>query len=94
MCRTLENPNTNVVALYGQRRIGKTSILQELVYQMPATDAYLPVYFDLQDKATWSLSLTIANKIKLQITSDAKITPGEFQNQFLPHILEKLSPDI
>ncbi|MCP4345427.1 MAG: tetratricopeptide repeat protein [Desulfobacterales bacterium] len=97
VCRILENPNTNVVVLYGQRRIGKTSILQELVHQMPKKGSYLPVYFDLQDKAAWSLerilsdlSLTIADNIKFQISPDARITPDEFQSRFLPDILDML----
>ncbi|KHD05416.1 hypothetical protein PN36_10380 [Candidatus Thiomargarita nelsonii] len=41
--------------LYGQRRIGKTSVLQELEARLPKEGAYYPIFFDLQDKAEWSL---------------------------------------
>jgi branched-chain amino acid transport system substrate-binding protein len=50
------NPKTNAIVLYGQRRIGKTSILLELEQQLADTGEYLPVYFDLHDKSDLSLS--------------------------------------
>ncbi len=33
--RVLKNPNDNALVLYGQRRIGKTSIVQELTHRLP-----------------------------------------------------------
>ncbi len=66
-------PEENAIVLYGQRRIGKTSVLQFLkktLAQETATGHYFPVYFDLQDKATFSLgdvlkdlANTIANEL-------------------------------
>ncbi len=53
--RALRRPQNNAIVLYGQRRIGKTSILQHLAAQLPAEGDYRPVYFDLQDKADLSL---------------------------------------
>ncbi|MFN2124539.1 MAG: tetratricopeptide repeat protein [Candidatus Promineifilaceae bacterium] len=50
------NPQANAIVLYGQRRIGKTSILLELEQQLAESGAYLPVYFDLHDKSDLSLS--------------------------------------
>jgi AAA+ ATPase superfamily predicted ATPase len=35
----LHNPNENAIALYGQRRIGKTSVLQYLKNQLPSIKA-------------------------------------------------------
>ena len=54
--RLLRNPNANAIALYGQRRIGKTSILFQLEQQLAESGSYLPVYFDLHDKADLPLS--------------------------------------
>ena len=45
--RELHNPNTNALVLYGHRRIGKTSLLLQLQRRLDS-DAFLPVYFDLQ----------------------------------------------
>jgi len=50
------DPQANAIVLYGQRRIGKTSILLELEQQLAESGAYLPVYFDLHDKSDLSLS--------------------------------------
>jgi tetratricopeptide (TPR) repeat protein len=52
----LRNPNASAIVLYGQRRIGKTSILFELEQQLAESGEYLPVYFDLHDKSDLSLS--------------------------------------
>ncbi len=53
--RILRRPQDNAIVLYGQRRIGKTSILQHLAAQLPHEGPYHPVYFDLQDKTDWPL---------------------------------------
>ena len=50
----------NAPVLHGQRRIGKTSVLQELAIRLPAEGPYRPVYFDLQDKAALSLVEVLA----------------------------------
>ena len=54
--RVLKSANENALVLFGQRRIGKTSILQELSHRLPQEGPYCPVYFDLQDKAAGILS--------------------------------------
>ena len=51
----LRRPKSNAIVLYGQRRIGKTSILFELEQKLAETGQYLPVYFDLHDKSDLSL---------------------------------------
>ncbi len=50
--KVLRNPNTNAIVLFGQRRIGKTSILSQLELQLESQHEYTPVYFDLMDKAS------------------------------------------
>jgi len=56
----LRSPSQNAITLYGQRRIGKTSLLQHLKNRLPQEGPYLTVYFDLQDKAAWSLPRLLA----------------------------------
>lgn len=54
---TLNPPQQRVVVFYGQRRIGKTSLLLELQRQF--TEDYHPVYFDLMGQANRPLSLAL-----------------------------------
>ncbi|MDX9993067.1 MAG: SUMF1/EgtB/PvdO family nonheme iron enzyme [Anaerolineales bacterium] len=58
--KTLRNPAQNTITLFGQRRIGKTSMLQYLKTCLPTEGAYSTVYFDLQDKAAWPLPRLLA----------------------------------
>jgi tetratricopeptide (TPR) repeat protein len=52
----LKNPHSNAIVLYGQRRIGKTSILLQLESKLLSSGTFTPVYFDLHDKASKPLS--------------------------------------
>ena len=54
--KVLRNPSTNAIVLFGQRRIGKTSILSKIEQQLNDKAEYTPIYFDLVDKASKSLS--------------------------------------
>jgi tetratricopeptide (TPR) repeat protein len=56
----LRNPASNSVVLFGQRRIGKTTLLLQLQHALP-TDAFLPIYFDLQDQASRPLGQVLAD---------------------------------
>jgi hypothetical protein len=49
--QVLRHPQSNAIVLYGQRRTGKTSVLLQLERQLVSTGEFVPVYFDLQDKA-------------------------------------------
>mgnify|MGYP001815569382 CR=1 FL=1 len=60
MLGLLRRLGENALDLYGQRRIGKTSVLQELAMRLPAEGPYRPVYFDLQDKVALSLAEVLA----------------------------------
>jgi predicted AAA+ superfamily ATPase len=59
--KTLRSPSQNAITLYGQRRIGKTSMLiQHLKMRQPQEGDYRAVYFDMQDKSTWPLPRLLA----------------------------------
>jgi hypothetical protein len=53
--RVMRDHQENAIVLYGQRRMGKTSVLQELETKLPKEGAYQPVFFDLLDKAQYPL---------------------------------------
>ena len=91
--KLLRNPEANAIVLYGQRRIGKTSILFELEQQLAESGEYLPVYFDLHDKSDLSLSeilYRLAGQISRHV--DGTIVDRDhfdkegsfFRNDFLP----------
>jgi hypothetical protein len=49
--RVLRHDRQNAIVLFGQRRIGKTSILQRLKVWLPRKVDFFPVQFDFADKA-------------------------------------------
>lgn len=59
--RVLRRSHDPGLILYGQRRIGKTSILRELLARLPKIAVLHPVYFDLLDKTSWSLGEIVTN---------------------------------
>ena len=66
--RILHNPSANAIVLFGQRRIGKTSVLLHIERELSARKEFTPFYFDLQDKATLPLTevlYQIAQKVSL-----------------------------
>ena len=96
--KALRNPNTNALVLYGQRRIGKTSILLQLRQQLAETADYTPVYFDLQDKAALSLAevlYQLAQRIATALAIDLPLRrqfdhDGRFfRDTFLPQTSAK-----
>jgi len=95
--RVLRRPQDNAIVLYGQRRIGKTSILQQLATWLPHEGQYCPVYFDLQDKAALSLgkvlevlARTIAHSLS-QPAPDLSPDPEvAFREVWLPSVLTNL----
>jgi DNA-binding winged helix-turn-helix (wHTH) protein len=58
--RELRNPTTTGLVLFGQRRIGKTSLLMQLCCTLPGY-LFAPVYFDLQDQASRPLAQVLAD---------------------------------
>jgi hypothetical protein len=87
VARVLRSPSENALVLYGQRRIGKTSILQELMARLPELGPYQPVYFDLQGKAVASLREVLA---QLAIPWGIP-TEGDFLPQVLAHMPSETS---
>jgi tetratricopeptide (TPR) repeat protein len=95
--RVIRDPQENAIVLYGQRRIGKTSVLQELENRLPKEGAYYPILFDLQDKAEWSLG-RVLRELAHQISSFLKLAPPDlgdkpettFRQVWLPDVLNNL----
>ncbi len=94
VARGLRNPATNSVVLFGQRRIGKTSLLLQLRRTLPA-DTFLPTYFDLQDQSTRSLGQVLAD-LADTVAKQAGLEPPDpaafddrgtfFSHTFLPQV--------
>ncbi len=97
--RVLRQPGQNALTLFGQRRIGKTSVLQYLAAHLPDEGQYCPVYFDLQDKAQWplerllrELARTIAHALA-QPAPDLGDDPRQaFRQTWLPALLADALP--
>jgi tetratricopeptide (TPR) repeat protein len=95
--RSLRNLSNNSLVLFGQRRIGKTSILYQLQRRLPQED-FLPVYFDLQDAAHNSLAQVMSELAEdiAEATGLSHQAPSEsenvewFQRQFLPLLYGEL----
>ncbi len=95
--RVLRDPHHSAMTLYGQRRIGKTSILQHLEDILPHRGPYLPVYFDLQNRAAWplgrvleELARTIAERLDLPWPDLDRNSETAFRETWLPQALEHL----
>lgn len=96
--RTLRNPNEDALLLYGQRRIGKTSVLQELKERLPNEGNYFPVYFDLQDQASLpfktlltGLSRCICEELGIDLPQlNIETIETDFKSTFLKNVIEQL----
>jgi tetratricopeptide (TPR) repeat protein len=53
--QVLRHRQENAIVLYGQRRVGKTSVLKELEAELKNDGVYHPIFFDLLGKAHQSL---------------------------------------
>ncbi|MEK8021615.1 MAG: ATP-binding protein, partial [Candidatus Parabeggiatoa sp.] len=97
--RVVHEPQQNAIVLYGQRRIGKTSVLQELEAQLPQEGHY-PIFFDLQNKAEWSLG-RVLRELAQQISRLLELAHPDlgddpettFRQVWLPDVLNNLSTD-
>ena len=76
--QTLRSPHENTLLLYGQPRIGKTSILKELIAQLSKHGSYLPVYLDSKDKVFASPGQIFAGFTGIWET--------DFRSGFLPRV--------
>ncbi len=96
--RALRNPNTNALLLFGQRRIGKTSVLLQLESALSTAGEYTPVYFDLQDKAAlpladvlYQLAQRIASIVGVPLPPSERFDPNGdfFRDTFLPEAAQR-----
>lgn len=97
--RRLSDSQHRAVVLYGQRRVGKTSILQQLMAALATAGTFQPVYFDLQDQARRSLGSVVsdlAHCVAAALGLPAPEPSGDpaqwFAAHWLPGVLETL-PD-
>jgi hypothetical protein len=96
----LSSPDQNALVLFGQRRIGKTSILLQLRRRLPSPP-FRPVYFDLMDQARkplsavlYELAATIAAEFNLPSPAEADFAKGDyFRENFLPSLYQSLGND-
>jgi tetratricopeptide (TPR) repeat protein len=89
--RVLRRPQDNAIVLYGQRRIGKTSILQHLEMQLIDKGPYRPVYFDLQDKAAWPLE-RVLQQLAREIAQILELPEPDLDNNVVFSFREKWLP--
>jgi len=74
--KVLRHPQENAIVLYGQRRIGKTSVLLQLEKQLDARGEFTSVYFDLQDKAAKPLAEVLYELSQCISVKTTKTTPN------------------
>lgn len=95
----LLNATTNALVLFGQRRIGKTTLLLHLERILARSD-FFPVYFDLQDLATrpldqvlLDLADAITERLGLDLPDFGTIDErgSFFRRSFLPHLYGALT---
>lgn len=93
----LRNPASNALVLFGQRRIGKTSLLLQLQGGLPR-EAFLPVYFDLQDQAKRPLNQMLLDLVdtiteRAGVELPKPVAPDErgvwFRRLFLPEFYKQ-----
>src|SRR5829696_2199932 len=89
----LNHPDEKAIVLFGQRRIGKTTILLQIDQRLTQEGNFTPVYFDLQDRASstlpevlYKLAQSVAYRLKMPSPSvDSFDENGNyFIKEFLP----------
>jgi tetratricopeptide (TPR) repeat protein len=98
---TLTAPYQNIIVLFGQRRIGKTSVLYQLTRPEQRPPGFHPVYFDLQgraehglDQVLYGLAREIARALNLNKPSrEAFAEETYFQYVFLPEVYRALGDE-
>ena len=95
--RVLHHPDQNAITLYGQRRIGKTSVLQFLVTHLPQEGNFIPIFFDLEDKAALGMGQVLIElePVLLQMSLTWRFqtlgkTPRDTDNYWLRYVLGSL----
>ncbi len=97
----LGQSETNAIVLFGQRRIGKTSILLNLQGRLPSPP-FVTVFFDLQDRARkplgdvlFDLAQTIAQELGVPAPDRASFDDAGagFREVFLPAVYQALGEE-
>lgn len=81
------------LVLYGQRRIGKTSVLEALTRRLPTRGPYHTVYFDLQDKAQEPLG-NVLHLLATAIAERLGVPPPTFFTDIRRHFRENWLPEV
>jgi tetratricopeptide (TPR) repeat protein len=92
----LQSDETDILFLYGQRRIGKSSILQRLAQELQQHDT-IPIFYDLQDKSTLNLEDQLdelAKSIKGALKKAGIKGKKQNNSSDLPQILSQIPPRI
>ncbi|HID64805.1 MAG TPA: tetratricopeptide repeat protein [Anaerolineae bacterium] len=97
--RTFASTHQKVIVLFGQRRVGKTSILYQLQKPSNLPEGFHPVYFNLEGRASQNLNEVlhalaekIAESLNLPSVAQSKFQgDGDyFSKHFLPQAYEAL----
>ncbi len=98
--QVLRHPRRSRVLVFGQRRIGKTSLLDELASKLPSSGQFRPVYFDLQEQAgrplsrvSSELASTIARRLGLATPDLGNRPEWAFRDRWLGVALDSLPPE-
>ncbi len=94
----LQDPDKTILLVYGQRRMGKTSLLKRIQVDDRVRQLACPVYYNLQDKPFSPLPLLLAEITRqIIIDLDLKMTVKEedfnassFEKEFLPPLIPSL----
>ena len=97
----LRSPHDFAIGLYGQRRIGKTSVLLQLKHRLAEEGEFTPVYFNLEAKAAKPLGDVLYDLAK-EIARVTDQSPPErnqfddngdyFRHEFIPISVVKAAP--
>jgi tetratricopeptide (TPR) repeat protein len=97
--RTLLSSGQNAIVLFGQRRIGKTSIVHQLKILL-ASSSFVPIYFDLQDKTRlpmWQVLYEMARATAAAVgrpmpnEADFRENTSALRQTFLPDLCSTLA---
>ena len=97
--KTFSSTYQKVIVLFGQRRVGKTSILYQLQKPSNLPAGFHPVYFNLEGRASqnlnqvlYALAEKIAESLNLPLAAQTEFQgDGDyFSERFLPQVYEAL----
>jgi len=89
---TIKDLHQNAILLYGQRRIGKTSVLQELETQL-SNNGYCPIFIDWHDKREWPLNKVLEELvliISISLEQERPVLGNDLPTTFKEWFFEQL----